>query len=1489
MTCSVPVGIYSEFGDGLRALRKHAAAVVPIKGDKPYTSRLAQIPFNLGEYDIDADGRDDWFGFTHEFADIFTARRGCTAYALEGVTRGWNGLLNGGPITLFEKLPAASLAAIEQAAHFEPTVPCGGPPAGRDLRRGNLPVFTLNRIRGAACPSGTVPTRLVLTNAGCRATGGIIPERNLGAQCPAISNGSNPINAVTGNKYQREVDYAGTQRGLLRFERHYNSQSVISGSLGPRWSHTYERSLVRHCVSSALTRVCSIRAYRDDGRVITFTSRNGRWASDATVNDTLRELAAEQYELRTVDGLRERYQLAGGATSTRTSFQLAAITDPAGIGVSLEYDGTGRLQRIVAPGSRALSLSYDHRGRLAGFADAASAPYRYTYDAFDNLRSVTYPPATPSDSLGPQRSYVYEDLHDPSALTGIVDELGQRYATWRYDELGRAISSEHAGGVDRVTFEYLPSYTAVTDARGQTRSFNVALEAGVGLITAVTGPNCTTCGPDYRVATRYDERGFKFIGTDANGVNTRYSHTEDGRLTERVEAIGTEVARTTTQTFEPAIGLLSSIELTDAGGKPTRRTNLSYWRGLLKQREDVDLLEADAARNVRRTTYTYYGEGTDVSPLALHGLVKRIDGPRTDVDDHTDFDYDEATGNLSRITNALGHVWQFKSHDAHGRALQVVDPNGVQTTLRFHPRGWLLSRQIDQALTTYSYDPAGQLLRVAQPFGSVVNYAYDAAHRLIAVSDDNGNAISYTLDAQGNRVREQVRGAGTTVLRQFERDYDSYNRLVVTRGGEGQITRYAYDANGRPIQITRSGPSSGNDVARTEVIVYDALGRESQRIDALGGIRSAAYGVHDEQALFTDAAGVMTRQLHSGYGDLVRRESPDSGRARYRFDAAGNRIGETDADDRETLHTYDALNRLTSTTYPDSTTASYLYDEATGGRYARGRLTSRIDASGTTRYQYDSHGKITRTERAFSGQRYVTSYGYTVAGQLATMTYPSGRRVAYTHDNHGRIASIMTASPGQPWQVVIDDIRYQPFGPLRALRYGNGVRMTRTYDRDYRLNALRYDKIFARVYQYDAFDNIVAVHRPDFPGLNERYDYDVHSRLTAARGPWGEWAWTYDANGNRLSAHTAGAVEQYRYLTGSNRLDAIHDASGGLLADYDTTASGSVSQVDGYRLDYGGDGRLAQMHNPRGQFDYRLIHDATGNLVTDHSVEQSAPGTVEIRRQYHEDEFDRLIEVDMQSMSSPSFVGSTSYSMDEMLYLDDLPVARAFNRQLMFLHPDHLGTPAGASDKNGRAQSVEPLPPFIGASPPFLHRLTGLAYPGQRLLRATLAVAHNGWREYDGRSGRYLQPDRLGLAGGDNPYVYAENNPVRWSDPSGLAIWLCSRTASGMPGNHAYLWDDRGEGRSCGRALSSGHAPGDGTGPTGGAESGPPTDNCTRVAESEGWEDSIMDCCIRNANNRVWLPFINDCQNAVRRCVEGIIVAPPPIPDGRFGSSCNRC
>lgn len=284
-------------------------------------------------------------------------------------------------------------------------------------------------------------------------------------QCSAVGN---PIHFANGNKYQRESDYAGAG-GPLIFERHYNNIAYPAyasdqfTAIGKLWRHTYDR-WITEVVTTSLT---TANVYRADGKVFSFNLYNGAYYGDKDVRSKLTRL----YDNGTPVGWKYVEQADDSEETYNNEGRLTAIKLRSGVTLSLTYDA-GVLSTIVDSFGRQISLSYDSAGRVAGMTDPVGGEYIYEYAANGNLIKVTYPD-------GSDREYLYRTQPFPSgnylphALIGIIDENEGRYATFEYADYNKAISSEHAGGADRVTLEYqqYSSHTVVTDALGTSRQY----------------------------------------------------------------------------------------------------------------------------------------------------------------------------------------------------------------------------------------------------------------------------------------------------------------------------------------------------------------------------------------------------------------------------------------------------------------------------------------------------------------------------------------------------------------------------------------------------------------------------------------------------------------------------------------------------------------------------------------------------------------------------------------------------------------------------------------------------------------------------------------------------------------------------------------------------------------------------------------------------------------------------------------------------------
>jgi len=111
---------------------------------------------------------------------------------------------------------------------------------------------------------------------------------------------------------------------------------------------------------------------------------------------------------------------------------LASIQSRNGYTQTLSYSATDALLSVTDSYNRTLSFTYNAAGKLQTVTtpDGTTLSYGYSAGTPTMLTSVTYS-TTPATS----QTYLYENAALPSALTGITDENGNRFAIWTYDAL----------------------------------------------------------------------------------------------------------------------------------------------------------------------------------------------------------------------------------------------------------------------------------------------------------------------------------------------------------------------------------------------------------------------------------------------------------------------------------------------------------------------------------------------------------------------------------------------------------------------------------------------------------------------------------------------------------------------------------------------------------------------------------------------------------------------------------------------------------------------------------------------------------------------------------------------------------------------------------------------------------------------------------------------------------------------------------------------
>jgi len=352
---------------------------------------------------------------------------------------------------------------------------------------------------------------------------------------------------------------------------------------------------------------------------------------------------------------------------------------------------------------------------------------------------------------------------------------------------------------------------------------------------------------------------------------------------------------------------------------------------------------------------------------------------------------------------------------------------------------------------------------------TVTNTYYDSSRQVIVASDlfavnDQLLKARTTNDMLGRVVLTEQTEDGTNYSIFSRKAYNTASRVtwssspmrctiqgsshdcgsdplanVISASTDGW-TRATNDVMGRPIEVATFGGASqpaatGTGGAWTgtvntsydanTVTVTDEVGKQRKSSsDALGRLTDVWEAPNDSNYNYHtsydyDVFGNL-KHVYQGdqtrtftYDSLSRLRSalnPESGTITYGYDDNGNLIAKTDARSVITTYAYDALNRVTSRGYSDSTpTVTYAYDTASNGK---GRLTSvSSSVSSYTFSGYDELGRVLAVTQTIGNQPYSISYAYDLAGHVTTVLYPSNRTVNYNYDNAGRLADKDSTHP----------------------------------------------------------------------------------------------------------------------------------------------------------------------------------------------------------------------------------------------------------------------------------------------------------------------------------------------------------------------------------------------------------------------------------------------------------------------------------------------
>lgn len=984
-----------------------------------------------------------------------------------------------------------------------------------------------------------------------------------------------------------------------------------------------------------------------DGRVLTYQRDNDESPWELADGDGIAlsvDADSGAATLSHSDGRRSHFDPSGALLYVESRNGLRTRLQDDGQGQLLATDAHGNRLRLdyrtevllgYPPGSSPCTpLQEVELGELRLFTRARLeniGAFSYDYDADYRLTRVSFDGL---DGTHTERRYSYYDdpdrLHRLRAIHDLLDGQWQQVSGWDYDSNGRAILSYRGSDAEpkeSVQFDYrfdaANKTVKVSNALGKETLYAVEDFGYKKEIAQVSGQASEHCAAASQYHG-YDDNAYLQTATDWEGNVTETLRNDRGLVIRERSALvwsGWPISGELTETADTRqidtrwdeywnLPLEKTFSGKDQNGEwhDFRQEHYSYnTRGELLTLVIRDLSDHQQPYSTfgRERRYRFDRQYTNPASSLMTRLT--VNGPLlpaetvNGIDDITVYDYDEQ-GQLQKVTNALGHETLYSDYHPSGKVGRITDANATVTEFKYNALGDLVEIRVITddgiARTRLAWYGNRRLKQLQLATGAEFTFNYDEAGYLTEISDDTGASLSYRNNAlKGDWESVTLSDAQDRLLVSQSRVLDELGRVLTVSGNQGQLREFGYDANGRAVTDTQSDAQQYFNRHVTQKH-YDHQGRLVDIVDPLLNRIELGYDEQGNLASLTDPRSNTTRYLYDGFGQLIQRDSPDTGRTVYHYDSAGNLSSTVNERGIITSTAYDALSRpVEQFSNLGEQVVSFSYD---GQRYPDqhgiGRLTAVSDASAYSEYLYNDVGQLKEERKQFSVTHspvlLTTRYRYDLAGELSAVTYPGGRELQLLR-NKGRLSQLKTRrSRGTAFRTLLD-IQHQSFVGPTMKRFGNTLTEQRAYDLDGRLSELSLVKptlpmpqpVIARLYHYDAFDNIERIDSSISTALNQNFQYDKLDRLQQESLLGSLFAYSYDANGNRLQRTQQGLQsvrnEAYQVSENSNRINSISIQEGGnesiFSLHYDeagNTTEHAPGGGDVLRLDYDENGRL---------------------------------------------------------------------------------------------------------------------------------------------------------------------------------------------------------------------------------------------------------------------------------------------------------------------------
>ena len=1066
------------------------------------------------------------------------------------------------------------------------------------------------------------------------------------------------------------------------------------------------------------------------------------------------------YKLTKQDGTVYYFDADGNVTK---------IIDTNGSTIEMTYDG------IIHSDGKSINYNRDNKGRITSIVSPTGKTVEYTYDNNGDLTAV-------KDVSGYVTRFEYDDHY----ITNIIDPRGVNVSRNIYDDNGRLIKTIDSDG-NEIAYDHDIDgrQEVITDRNG---NITLYVYDDNGNVLSQTDPNGNT------VKNSYDPNGNLDKTVDALGNVTDYGYSESGDLLTLTDAEGHTVNNSYNSkgqlTSINAMGINTITVAYDDKGNTTSTTDAmgndidySYdSKGQLTSVTDeigsYMNMTYDSNGNVvsatngagTTTQFTYDTDGNCTSKTLTYTSEEGVKSV-------TENYFYDAAGNLIKIIDSEGNVTTTE-YNSMGKVSSATDEKGRKTSYDYDDFGNLVKITYpDNTTETFTYDREGNNLSATDRMGRTVTMKYDKVGNLVSKTYPNGAGVSYVYDANYNLVSETSASGGVTY---YEYDKIGRNTAIVDALGNrtaffynaksqlesmtdpmGRTYTYSYDDNGNRIKTTYPDSTSVSSV-------YDARGRVTRQTDQHGYNTYYVYDGADRLIRVTNAQGISTSYTYDEVGNMTSVTDGNGNVTAYAYDDFGRVVKTTNALGNSAYTTYDKSgNVLTTTDYAGSLT-SYTYDSLD-------RVSSKTTPDGTVSFAYTADGKIS-TVTDNSG---VTSFAYDNMDGLTRVDYPDGNYVSYGYDNACRLTKVTTPFGSTSYE-------YDLLDRLTRVVDRNGYATVYEYDANGNRTAVHYANGFTTTYEYDLLnrlicektvdnrDNVVVQYVYTLGAAGERksvteldrtveYSYDSLYRLTSETITEGEkttvYTYAYDNVSNRILKTVNGEETVYTY-------NALNQLVSDSETSYEYDLNGNLVRVIGSAqsalYEYNSENKLikATVQNDSLVIEESYTYDYQGNRTS--KTTHRSDGVTEYVKYLNDNSrlTNVLAEIDSDGNALALYtVGA------------DLVSQERSGRTSIYLYDGH-GSVVGLSNESGVVTDTYCYDAFGNLLKSKGSTKNCYRYCGEQFDEST-GLYYLRARYMDTSTGRFISQDSYAGSIFDpislHKYLYANANPVMYSDPSGYA------------------------------------------------------------------------------------------------------------------------